>query len=150
HTPAAPLRESDVKHVKSRENPVAGTRELGQCAWDDQAVSPEDPDTDLTKATQRLGEAFLRYVLSMPDGQSVQQADLTASQHAVVNFLAHQVRPEGPNETDALDVYLRVAGLSNLVPEVGMSLVNALRASTGGNIEVADATGDDVADAIVS
>jgi|GEM_PF-4759564 len=95
--------------------------------------------------TRIYGEEFLRYVLALENGQSLENVDATGGGRGeVLNFLAAQASSLPANDDHGLNTYTNLAGLSSYIPEQGTSLVNFLRTTSGGSLETIDDVGDPV------
>lgn len=93
------------------------------------------------------GEEFLRYVLALEDGQSLENVDATGGGRGeVLNFLAAQAGSLPVNDDHGFGTYTSLAGLSSYIPEHGTSLVNFLRTTAGGSIDAVD----DIEDPVLS
>lgn len=111
---------------------------------------PTNADQTFSRVVRLLGDDFVRYVLSIPEDTPVESIQLSQAQEQAVQVIATQTMARGSSDSIALDTYMQTMNLSTLIPGANTSIVNALRQSTGGQIEEADSPGDDFVDSLIA
>jgi hypothetical protein len=111
---------------------------------------PAETGQALARLVQFLGDDFVRYVLSIPDHQTLADIELSTDQQQVAQILDNQFMPRGVGNSDATHAYLQIQDLSGPAAGGDSSMVNALREATGGRIEQVDPRGESFIDAMTA
>lgn len=101
----------------------------------------------LTSLERGLGPGLLRYLLSIEEEGALETLDLSEVQLQTARVLQSWAGPL-PGSTGGVADFIQVSALSRYVESEQTSVANILRRMSGGNIETAERSGDQLVDAL--